>query len=432
MGLVRISTAPLGAAALLLAAGALALVPAAAAPPAPGSTPTLRAPAAFSPDGNGVADTAKVKFTLPAAGSATLQIKGSGLSTEKAPTVRIVRFGRLAAGRHVWRWDGRDQRGRRLPEGPYELRLNPWTDSYVPRDRIVLDTSFSAQVSPVERYAVSGRTAPVQVFPRTTVVRDGVDLRAVAEIGASGTVPRVRLVVEDSDGDVVLEREKAALDGPWLVRWTARRGGRALPPGDYTATVRGVDKWGNAGRSKPLPVRVSGRRLVWQEESRVLPAVAHQVHLCTFSAANGCGDPAPYGRVLPSERYAGGLSFRSLVGESVERSLASSVFYLPVPETAGVRGVDSARVSFAGSPTVDGETDLGHLALWAGTGTIGVSSSTGAGTEWAPDPYLAHGALASDPLPRFAPGVVWSFYTRGTDSVDVATFTVDLRYLLPE
>ena len=32
-------------------------------------------------------------------------------------------------------------------------------------------------------------------------------------------------------------------------------------------------------------------------------------------------------------------------------------------------------------------------------------------------------------IPQRAPGAAWSFATTGTDSVDVASFTVDVRYL---
>jgi hypothetical protein len=59
-----------------------------------------------------------------------------------------------------------------------------------------------------------------------------------------------------------------------------------------------------------------------------------------------------------------------------------------------------------------------------------VVGTTGQST-WVDDPAWGEGS-AGDPdryIPRRDPAAAWSFFTTGTDSVDVATFTVDVRYL---
>ena len=90
------------------------------------------------------------------------------------------------------------------------------------------------------------------------------------------------------------------------------------------------------------------------------------------------------------------------------------------------RGIDTFRVSFAGSPTTPGETDLGHLVpnangmdVLAGEIDTDVSSSGGAQTSWVEATILDH------------EGAYWSFWTEGDDAFDVATFTLDVRYLAP-
>ena len=45
------------------------------------------------------------------------------------------------------------------------------------------------------------------------------------------------------------------------------------------------------------------------------------------------------------------------------------------------------------------------------------------------EPAWGEGLDRSYPLPQRDPAAVWSFLTRGSSSVDVASFTVDVRYL---
>ena len=113
-------------------------------------------------------------------------------------------------------------------------------------------------------------------------------------------------------------------------------------------------------------------------------------------------------------------------------SRASSAHLLEVPEATGVRGLSAVRIAFAGAPTTAGEPDTGTLRVW-GDGTeddVSIVGTTGQAT-WIDDPGWGEGDVG-DPdrhLPRRDLAAAWSFSTLGTDSVDVATFTVDVRYL---
>ena len=95
-----------------------------------------------------------------------------------------------------------------------------------------------------------------------------------------------------------------------------------------------------------------------------------------------------------------------------------------MPVTEAVRGVDSARVAFTGTPTSPGDSDVGTMAYGGET----VSSSTGGQGDWHPS-WIGKGQPGGEFQPRVAAGAVWTFTTTGTDSFDVASFTLGLRYL---
>jgi hypothetical protein len=260
------------------------------------------------------------------------------------------------------------------------------------------------------------------VYPRTKVVRDTVGLRGVA---LERRVSRGRLLLRDPRGRVVASaalRDRGELHEARLT-WAARgRAGRPLDPGTYTVDVRGTDRAGNSATTRPFSVRVSGRALGWRTETLTVAAVDSLVGPCTRSTALGCGDVAYCGTVVPSEIFAGGLSLRSAT--CADRTPGISTLHLAtVPEA--LRGIDSYRVTFTGAPTRVGEAD--PLTLRAGDFTT-TSSST------ATTPWLTSGPyLDGDPrdlfLPPLRPSVLWSAETVGDDSFDVASFTLEMRYL---
>ena len=276
------------------------------------------------------------------------------------------------------------------------------------------------------------RAGKAVLHPRSTTVRD----HLLFHPGIDGHAVRTaRLVVRGPKGDVVLRRELPRRAFP-TVRWEGRdaRTGRPLPPGRYRVRVLATDAAGNRVSAEPVTVRISGDRLVWVEETRqVVPDVVDHASTCgTWGDSNGCGDYDPCGEVEPSAVFPGGLSHQGVDPcPGLGSPGAESDSWFTVSEA--VRGVAAIRVAFTGAPTHAGEGDTGTVRAYsfATDSEVVATSATGASTGWVLDPWGGTGAWA-DPVrqtPRMPPSALWSFRTTGTDSFDVAAYTVDLRYL---
>jgi hypothetical protein len=406
-----------------------------------GLTPVVAVPRVFSPNGDGVKDKAPVRFLLPRKAKVSISVEATWRHAGMKRVRRTVRLGRLPAGKHVWRWDGRDNAGLPAPEGEYWVHLQTdvakWRIGHVPTR---VDRSFRATLTP-RRYGGQPNQL-MAVYPRSTEVLDSLDLTASVE-----RFRRARLVIRDSLGRMVFRQEIVGhKPTEQTIAWTARLDDQPLPPGMYKARVRGVDKWGNRGSTPVVPMEVSDRPLVMHERTFEVTAAGSRVHHCYLTPVGYWCGPVPPG-VVPSEIYPEGLSHRSFEGPYGDVP-ATSRHYLGFPETVGVRGIEQARVMFFGRPTVDGEDDLGHLVVWttpwhgwsssAPPEALASSSSVGQ-TGWI-EPFFGEGidqhSVPLGQVPDYRtlqadPGVGWSFRTTGQDSFDVERFTVDVRYLAP-
>jgi hypothetical protein len=417
----------------LLASPALAVVPSAHA--VARADYTISAPSRFSPNGDGVKDTLRVRYTLPARAHVHLTI-GSASSRQ---VVRHVDLGAQPAGTHTWTWNGRDRSGGQVVDKAYLIRLYDADPAGHPAslaaEQVQVDTVFAPQLTTPTFGA--GRNAVGRVYPRTTVTTDAIDLHAVAY---EKKVASLGLVIRNGQGRVVRradvdERLLTTAGGFYAtgrtVSWAAVRGGKPLPRGRYTAIVSGGDLAGNTGRSKPLRIWVSDDELEWQETTTTVTPVASYVGVCAYSTANGCGDYASCGKVVPSTMYADGLSYRPAAcvpvdGQRSDAAVAQHM--LEVPEATGVRGLAAVRVSFVGAPTTAGEPDTGTLYVPGAGGGSSVVGTSGQ-SAWVADPAWGEGLDRSYPLPQRDPAALWSFGTSGASSVDVASFTVEVRYL---
>jgi hypothetical protein len=415
----------------VLATPALALVPASASERA---DVRISAPSRFSPNGDGVKDDLRIRIRLSRSMHVRLEIGPAGARTVN----RRVDLGRLSRGTHTWTWDGRNQSGRTVADWAYRVRAydvdDPHRASSVAVDTVHVDTAFAPTLSTPRFGAAAG--APARVYPRTKVVTDTLELRAEV---SERSVASLELVIRTAKGRVVRradvsQRLLTATGGTYgrgrVVAWAAVRGGRPLPAGRYTAVVAGADRVGNSGRSERLRIWVSDDPLVWREATTTVSPDATDFGPCAWTTANGCGDYPDCGEVVPSALYAGGLSYRAApcAVPDAYRDVASGRHLLEVPEATGVRGLAAARVSFAGAPTTAGEPDTGTLQVWGDREDATVTGTSGQ-SAWVEDPAWGEGRTDDGFLPQRDPAVVWSFVTRGTDSVDVASFTVDARYL---
>ena len=409
---------------------------ASASGPAPDAF-AISAPDRFSPDANGVKDTLKVTVTVPGRTRARVSVVSFGGNKEYLS----VDLGRLPAGTSTWTWDGRNQSGRFVGDADYVIRLVEVSGGRavtVATEEVRVDTGFSPELTTPTFGA--GRRAVARVYPRTTIVTDAIDLSAISYERA-GEVASLELVIRNAKGRVV---RRADVDEPIpyatgggvfatgrTVAWAALRGGRPLPRGRYNAVVSGADRAGNKGRSRPLRIWVSDDKLEWQETTTTVTPQASRVGICDYSSANGCGDDAPCGTVVPSTMFAEGLSYRPAAcvpADSRRTDAAVARHMLEVPEATGVRGLAAVRVSFVGAPTTAGEPDTGTLSVPGAGGSTVVGTS--GQSAWVEDPTWGEGLDRSPQVPRRDPAAVWSFGTTGTSSVDVASFTVDVRYLV--
>jgi hypothetical protein len=419
----------------VLVAPALAAVPPANAA---GNGWKVFAASRFSPNGDGVKDTLSIRYRLPVDAHVRLTISPA---SHGGRPVRQVDLGHQPAGTHTWTWNGGSQSGPILDRA-YVIRLydvDPSTKQAARvAERVQVDTTFQAALTAPTYGAEPG--TPARIYPRTTVVTDTLDLRTYAEEKRLDTL---ELVIRNGKGRVVRRAdvaEQIRTASGYLyghgrtVTWAAVRGGEPLPKGRYTAVVVGRDKAGNAGRSQPVKIWVSDDQLEWRETTTTVTADESDFGRCTYSSANGCGDYPDCGAVVASTLYVGGLSYRSTPCEDPGsyQSRASAPHLLEVPEATGVRGLSAVRVAFVGTPTTAGEADTGTLSVWGYDvdDDALVVGTTGQST-WVDDPAWGAGRAADTDrgVPRRDPAAAWSFSTTGTDSVDVATFTVDVRYL---
>jgi hypothetical protein len=136
-------------------------------------------------------------------------------------------------------WDGRDDAGRLLPEGEYLPRVHSRSERWT----ITLPNPNRIDVTPPR---LELRAAGPRVFsPDGDGRRDRVTFRyRLSEPG------RAMLLIDGKRR--VLTNFPRTED---KFAWSGKVGGRALPPGTYTARLAAVDPAGNVGaRSRPLAI----------------------------------------------------------------------------------------------------------------------------------------------------------------------------------
>lgn len=391
----------------------------------------------FSPNGDGNDDKLVIRYHLPRDAD-LVQLRISELYAGPSRHVRLIQLGSAERGSHSWTWNGRDKHGEVVDDGVYNVDLSYAGSSRTARDRIAVDTDFSPRLV-VDSGAIRANGVNAAIYPHTSVVRDALHLSAHVE----HRTRRMSLTIRDARGRAVLRRvernmetDRHAYSSVFDERWTARLDGRPLPPGRYRAVIAGIDRAGNHGRDEQ-PIWVSKERLVWHEEVRtVLPYDSVGGGACFFDGGSGCADADYYnprcGTVTASQLFAGGLSYRSTACPEgrVGTDRASSAHWLPLP--GAPRGVVSARVRFAGTPTHAGERDVATLSISATHYEQSSHTISGTGSETADvEPRYGHGVAgdntgSGDAIP---PGVLWGFTTKDGNAVDVQRFVVTARYL---
>ena len=205
----------------------------------------------LSPNRDGRKDVGRVAFLLKRSDQVDVAI-----IEDDGDLVRELVSGREVEARQLVRaeWNGRDETGRRAPDGAYRVRINlrRQGQTLVAPRTVVLDTT-----PPKPRVLSIGPETGKRPAPEILPTRSGepADIRFFAP-GSRPSVeiwrtdrPRPRLV-ENLDIDTEL-RDDQLPNGVGRTTWDGTRDGRAVSPGTYVAVVRSRDEAGNIGRSVP-------------------------------------------------------------------------------------------------------------------------------------------------------------------------------------
>jgi flagellar hook assembly protein FlgD len=184
-------------------------------------------PAAFSPDGDGMADRTRVAWTNGNSLAAVVTISRG---------TKVVRtFATKAATAGTIAWDGRDRTGRAVPDGAYAVRI------------VSIDALFNRGVATatvtVDRSAGFLRWSPIAFDPQDgdTLARSA---RVTFRLGRPATTT---LAIVDGSGAVVrtiwTDRRLAAGTVGWS--WDGRTGAKAfVAPGTYSAVLTATSDLG--------------------------------------------------------------------------------------------------------------------------------------------------------------------------------------------
>lgn len=190
------------------------------------------APKSFSPNGDAFRDRVTVGFDL----TEPAEVSFSIVDSEGTEVRRLVDDRRLPGDvRHRYPWDGRDDEGRRVPDGVYRMRLVRRDQGRVlnPTGKINLDTR------PPRVRIVSAR--PSVIAPGDAGQRPRVRIRYA---GPRNGGPEFRVFRTDVGRPRVVLRFRG--DQRKGATWYGRlRDGRPAPDGDYAFTARIRDSAGN-------------------------------------------------------------------------------------------------------------------------------------------------------------------------------------------
>lgn len=191
----------------------------------------------FSPTCSCPQERALLGFTLRRADRVTASIIDSGSNVLRT----LVSDERLARGAHEIEWDGRDDEGRVVPDGAYQLRLDLRRAGRAFRVPMV----FRVDTRPPRLELV--RAGPTSITPDGDGEQDKAWLRYRSDEKAAPS-----LAVDGTTVSTGGFREA----GRSALSWLGRLGGETAPPREYMLTLRVRDRAGNV--SAPIgPVAVT-------------------------------------------------------------------------------------------------------------------------------------------------------------------------------
>jgi FlgD Ig-like domain len=351
-------------------------------------------PRAISPNGDGVRDRARVGFDLSAPATVTFSIIDG-----RGRVVRTLVDRRRLAGDRKYRyvWDGRDPRGRVVPDGVYRMRIvRPGEDR---------------PLNSIKTIQVDDRPPPVELTsarPSVIAPERGHPARVrISYRGPRNVAPEFRVFRTDGGPTRVVLRLRG--DRTRSALWNGFVRGHPAVDGDYTFSVTVRDEAGNrAVAPGAIPTRavarpgtgVDVRRLTLSGPVRALPAggvarfVVGPLPRSVRFALTRLGSPRP---LLAGRRRAGTLLVHlprrargGLYAVSVRYGAHSASWPLAVDRGRGGPLVVLPLLTWQGENPVDAERD-GFAETLRSARSLPLGSP------------FAGGALPPDLLRRVAP-----------------------------
>jgi len=196
----------------------------------------------FSPNGDGRRDTEAIVFSVDLSGAAAVDIVDADGARVRRLTDRL----RLRPGGQAKVvWDGRDDDGRRAPDGEYRMRLNLAEG----RSLLAPRPFFADTVAP---------RPSVTVDEDSPIVRPGTAVPFRVSGAGEDLAPRFRVLRTDVSPPRVVRRiagEKGKESYSWDGRTDA---GAVAGPGTYLVAATAFDKARNRGVGPPLPLAPGG------------------------------------------------------------------------------------------------------------------------------------------------------------------------------
>ncbi len=405
----------------------------------------------LSPNGDKAKDRLRLPYELKRKSVVTVTVLRIFENRDDSSKVLFAdKVGKVARGKHVFKWDGKKASGKVAADGRYSVlfKADPVND------RIKRASDFTSVRIDTRYKPAPLEASSTAVYPNTTVITDQIAFNHggwAVNWGPTGEwVEKVTLVVQDAAGNVVRSSPQTYRQNSYYpIVWDGHNDqGAALPAGTYKVHMDVTDYAGNTGSSPSIDVNVSAAPLVYASGTRTgapisgtLPPAPAISSSADSRAADGRsstmgGDDSPWlpcGSVFASSIYDGGASIRSksACGWALNEARGGAVMSL-----AGLnapRGLASAQLSMRGRPTVDGESDVAEISFGGQSrgsqgGTTKSPAAPGEAVTTTPTLTWAWDATGfSRPV-----GLEWTIKTYGFDCYDVADVTADFTYLTPQ
>ena len=268
---------------------------------------------AFSPNGDSIKDTAKIRFKLPEADEVTVTV----LDEDGGEVARVAANEPLGKGEQSVRWDGMTDEGTLAPEDDYRVRVSLRDEGRAN----TLPHTIKLDLTPPRP-----RIRPVGDPGRRPLVIDGARRRIVlVQVRRPARKPRFSVWRTDvPDARVVVEELPS--QGKRRARWNGRIRGRLAPPGTYMITADALDRAGNRGSApRTLPPADTGRA------AGGVGVLVRPVAIAPPLSPVGSGTRAAVGVDAGGRRYSWAL--RRVDGERVGRgSSRAARLSLAIPD----------------------------------------------------------------------------------------------------